>query len=720
MLKVQLINSKFGVLECNPDPDGLSDFVLELKRSKENDGVFYEFGVDLKYNKAAREFFRNVAEEFGPMGLITSNLYEYDPNKYRWDLVYSGQSRLMKYHITEDYVQTNFEQIGFERKFLNLAKRDVDIASEESVNGVALPIVNYVDLKMPSKTIRREANISGETEWIKSGFEPGFASIVRLGSPNNRTEFEDSFLGTDVWSTPTDAAETPPDTKNYIMKITEAGSYTIDFQSLVFDLYIEIGTIFTVDPGSNLQSWDIRIMYQVNDNAPMPIYSRVLTPGARGTLPQPPGDFDTSYVDQETDHSVFEIYNQTTDIGTIQESYNVGDYIYIWIDSDIDFLGPGDDPKKTGYRLPIDASEVRISADTVFPETVSRVYLVYEFLESIVRQYTDQSVSFVSDFFGRTDLGYAEDGDGALLAITNGANIREIDKTVFGNWEDVFTSLNAIFCLSWGFEKLEDGTQVVRVEKKEYFFNKDITAVSLGQVSEISKEFMEDRYYQTIEIGYPTVENIDQINGLDEFNSIRRFSSPITETKNKLTITSEYRASGFEIESQRRLSGTTKESKLDDKNFFITLVRDNGFRVELGSDYASITGVIDPATAYNVGIRPGVMIRNWKKVLASLTLRNSDKKLKFTYGEYNYTVTVDGVAENSDIELLDDDAIWYNDSYGFVSKFGKDERELIRANRYGLIKFEDWGGNECSGFILEMKNEIEKKEAEFVLLRAKI
>lgn len=719
MLRVQLINNEIGGLTlADIDPGGLNDFEIELKRSKDNDGVFYEFGVNLEFNKKGREFIKAVYESQGIQGEITVNLYEYDPNTYTWGITYTGQIKLDNYELTETKLTTNIEQVGFERKFLNLLKRDVDIETIETLNGTALTPVNSITLPLAPKTIKKKAVLNGPSEFIKSGYiEIGdiFQRQIRVGGSLVSSDFDNSFLGVDGWF-----FDSPTVTKNYVIEATEAGEYVFDF-NIDIRTYLEV-TKKPLNDEADLTSQEFQIYFQINDESPTVLYDQTLVPGPYTSGAYSSGDYDSAAINIENNSWVFE-KDIVIAASSITRTLNVNDEVYFWIRSGIAFDASGDGPASHGYKLN-DAFNFTITGDTIFPETNTKAFLAYEFLERITQFITDQSVSFKSDFFGRTDIGYAADGAGSMLAIANGALIRGLEKTMFGNWKEAFESLSAIYCLGWGFERLEDDTQVIRCEPKEHFFDSSTTVLSLGQVAKLSKIVDRDLYYQTVEVGYPSVENINQVNGIDEFNTTRKWSSPITNSSKDLKIVSKYRASGFEIESQRRLFGTTKESNLDDKNFFVCVKRSGSDYVVLqGADFTSVTGVFDPDTAYNIPISPARMIRNWKKVISSNTLRSSDKTFKFSFGDYNYEMVSqfpgeESIDESGDVLMDDAEALWYNEEYNFETKLVKSERTLIRANQNGLISAKDWAGNTITGYIISSKVKIEDKKAKMILRRS--
>src|SRR5690348_13463143 len=203
---------------------------------------------------------------------------------------------------------------------------------------------------------------------------------------------------------------------------------------------------------------------------------------------------------------------------------------------------------------------MKFTVETEFPATTHKTILVYEALKKMVQYYTDQLDSFKSTFFGRTDTvpPYPQDGKGSLMGFTVGRILRNLEnKTIFANMEDAFKSLTSIWCLGAGFEVI-DGVQKFVIEEKPYFYNKNLKILSLGKVNDLKKEINLKYYYSQVEIGYPKLD-AGQINGIDEANTVRRYAAPLTQAKQKLSLKSIYKSSGYEIEAQRRLQNQTSD-----------------------------------------------------------------------------------------------------------------------------------------------------------------
>lgn len=722
MLRCSLYHPNFGNYTIDDvDPEGLNNFEIELKRSKDNDGIFYEFSIPLDFNKGARNYIKQVYDTYGIDGEIEIKIYEYDTNNYRFNLEYTGQLRLTNYTIDEVTASAQVEQQGFKRKFLNYLDTDVDLFTLSSKQGISLTD-DSITIPLAPKSIQSKAVFQGTNNWQESGYfggnTAGFHSVIRVGDSNNESDFSNTFLSTDSWFIPNNGTDTVQPTKNYIQKLEFGGDYNIELTEFLFDVRIDVETFFGA---TNLTDLRVRIRYAIQegnatlDATPLDLYDQTLLVA----------DFDYTEIldaDGTLGKVRYEKYNQSLDFNSLAEAdLNVNTEIYIWAEYDVNFVGDGDSQRNIGIRYP-EAHRFELTGNTIYPETQCKGFMVYEFLEKMVKYYTDEQVAFRSNFFGRTELGYIEDGEGALQFITNGGLVRGLDKRLFGNYEDAYKSLEAIFCLGWGFETV-NGQEVVRIEPKEYFYNLDNVALELDQVAGISKSVVMDGYYQMLEIGYPKIENINQVNGIDEHNSLRRYTSPVRQSKGKLTLVSSYRASGFEIESQRRLTNKTDESKLDDENFIIAVKRDDeSFVVEQGADYNVVTGLFDADTAYNLRISPARMANNWSKFL-SISVWKSSKIWSFSYGSMNYEVTsqlnTEAITlENGNIDTSTNQPYYYLEQYEFESKLTSDQRKLLTDNPNGVVSFLDWSNKERYGFIQDVKMNIEGKKGIFTLLRS--
>lgn len=712
-LLVQLFNEEFGTVTAQNEPGSLDEFTITRKRQDEASGFIFEFSVSLDFTKELASFIRSVYEAQGPDGVIGINIYSRNRNTYTNDLEYLGQLKLDNYNQTEAQVTTNVEPIGFERKFLNQLERPVAMDSATSRGGVSIGAAQVTVLPLAPKSILNRAIMSGPSDFIVSPYIPGFYGYIRLGSPNNINDFPEGFFNQSSWIRPADTNQNAVSDRNFVLRTTQAGRYVIDVTQFTFDVVVDANT-------NNLTALQVDMFFQQGTTGNEISYfsQRINEPDFDEEISSPQGPGQRRWIKRNL--------TPTTLVPILVLNLEAGEEIYFWFEFLVDYVGAGDSLSSIGYRF-ADNSVFSISANTVAPTTNCNGYMVFEFLQHIIRFLTDQVDVFRSDFFQRTDSSPAGtvDGPGSLLFITNGAAIRQLsNRRVFGSWEEAFQSVTSLYCLGWGFETLSNGTRILRCEPKDYFFDKDTVAFTADSIADLEFFLDTELLYNEVLAGYPEIENINQVNGVDEFNSERTYAGPVINATTELDIRSVYRASGFEIESLRRLIGSTDESRLDDQNFMIVVKRatGGGFEVELGSDFTQITGVFDPDSAYNMRISPGRNILNWKKVLASTTVRNSEKIFRFAAGTLNYLVTsrLPGesiIGESDDVLIDDSEAIYYAEKYTLTTELTKAQRDAVNANILGVFRANDWNGNQFEGFFQEVQANLAKQEGNLTLLR---
>lgn len=419
----------------------------------------------------------------------------------------------------------------------------------------------------------------------------------------------------------------------------------------------------------------------------------------------------------------------------------LGDLFFVYYTIDVFgvYEQPNESPAGHGYvwheprvQADLENTWVRITSKTTAPVTQAKTVLFHEAFQRLCQFHTNQIDSFRSDLLGRPEIEiegenpYTVDGDGALIGFTNGGNLRSLpNRKIFANLNDLIDFANMLFCVGFGFESI-GGKSMMRLEKKAYFYNKDKKILSLGKVYDVKKKLVPKLYYNQIEIGYSGKLDIGQTNAIDEINTVRRFGIPVINTKNTLKVSSKMRAGGYQIESQRRLTFSTSDGKLDDENFAVSLVRDGEtFKTKKDEGYTDFFNIFDPPSSYNLDLSPARALKNWLKVVASSIIRSSNKLIKFTFGEVNYTAgTKKGTEteftyENGTVDLTGIEPIWDNFIYNFRAPLSKDEFKLIKLEPYGYIEFEDQFGEIMEGFISTegIEHDSNKGIAEFNLLK---
>jgi hypothetical protein len=703
MYKVLLINPKLGsLLVNNGDPIDINAISKNVKRSDENDGVVYEMMLDLKFIKDGRNFIKASYETAGGVDSeVVVNIYRRDVNRRKWKVYYVGQINFNKYDLSEEDVVVTIEQTGFTRSVLNLIETDVNLETSVSVKNIAIPATNTFNTKFHSKKILREFDglvTDDTTTWpfnndnIDSYIHIPFDtdSLIkdevteRFTYPLLRSEFE------------------PSSVSEYDWLISESGVYTFDFPELVANISADVPSGFSV------LTWTFKWIFKYGrpgNYTEVEIASHTLPPTSAFQLLD---SYNTTITLYPTDEVY--IYGKLSIPATFETHTVTFRSLYPGAFGDI-------------------KGHLKVSGATTFRETNSKVIMLYEAFEKVCQYITNQTDCFRSNLLARTEIvvnganPYSIDGDAGLIALTNGKNLRGAASPIFSSLRKLNEFVNMAFCAGIGFENIGD-KQVVRYERKEYFFNKNQKILSLGKVYNIKKSADAKRYWNSFVTGYEGKLNIEKTNAIDEFNTLRKFNIPITNTKNILKVSTGTHASGFQIEEQRRLSTKTEDSNLDDENFVACVLRDGAsFKTKKNEGYDSITNVYDAPTGYNYDISPARSVLNWKKYIASCLVRSEDKTIKFSSGEVNYLMTskkptdIFAVAENGNFDTTLEEPLWDPEIYSFEHGLSDDEMSLIEATPYGYIEFEDRFGEVMQGYILDVKHDAPKKDATFQLLK---
>jgi len=446
------------------------------------------------------------------------------------------------------------------------------------------------------------------------------------------------------------------------------------------------------------------------------------------------GEFNMPACGARTDGNVSTGTFQELNFSALDIDANVGDKFYVYetvrVYGDYENQDFGDESVQHHFRITAQTGQfISLKVQTVTPPSTAKAYLVYEALNKTFQHYTDQEDCFRSNYFGRTDTitPYAVDGPGSLRAILSGANIRQVlGKTTYTNGKDFHAALNAIDCLGMGFE-LRGGRQVVVVEPLSYFYNKDSLILDLGPVSDFHRIVDVKQYANQIELNYGKID-IQQTNGLDDPNQLRRWNFPITQVSTKLLASTKYKVSPYEIEDQRRLIGSTEDSKNDDNNFFIDLVREGlGFKPRIMEGYTLVENLFSPDTTYNLNLSPRRNLDNWLKVIAISLYKAPVKEIIFGSGEGNYAMTTQKTGEVAPkpegglgvkVDLSGVAPLYMPERYKFVCPFSSDQMAVTRLNPYGYFKFQEYrGGPDLEGYLSKVTRESKKKLGTFELLK---
>jgi len=825
-LRFQFINEFLGPLTIKEaDPIGINEMTQTVKRSTDNEGVIYEIIFDIDFIKEARSYLKQAFENHGGIDAeVLVNVYEWDPNLRKWQLYANGKVNYNKYDLYEDKLTVNIEQVGFQRRILNLLDTDVDVETIISENGSALPPIQTQNVPYHSKTIFKKSsagpqdsneapffdaivfNIPMDTIPLDCFPVPGPLCLIWLEDhPDGETHDIDKdavVVGsmdtnkatyeelTDFFKVGFSYPQLEPgmgggskttaeyityltahkDERFEVYRATEAGtlkaSISINIRHHV-DVEAIGGDVDVCDGEGIMANVDILYWFEVRDkNDNILILENIIRaptlPCGTQDFPYVQAVYNKENINIEIGHKVYvyhtvRIWGSYNRPGGLEDgevhhnlilqasppewseknTHGIGDRVIyagsVWsssIDENIGHVPAAGDywELEAAWSGQTTATNISLESATVSPVTTAKTILLYDIFQQCCRYLTNQIDCFKSDLLGRTELGYAVDGEGALIGWTNGGNLRALpDKKIFANLKELIDFTDSVFCVGFGFE-IEGGRNILRLERRSFFYNKNTPTLSIGKVYGIKKRLNQKMFYKEIEYGYQGKLDIGKVNAVDEFNTLRRAAIPIINTKNKYKISVKTRTSGYQIEFQRRLQFSTADSKLDDENFAICLIRDAslgaGLRTKQDEGYASIINVIDPHTGYNYDIAPARCLKNWYPFIASMLIRSENKKVKFSYGEVNYVMAskkvgeADYLHEDGEYDLSSIEPLFEPFMYEFKKELRRDGFQLIKNLPYGVIDFEDQFGNKYEGFISDkgVEHDSFKNMGDFELL----
>lgn len=397
-------------------------------------------------------------------------------------------------------------------------------------------------------------------------------------------------------------------------------------------------------------------------------------------------------------------------------------------------------------RMDYNYQVLNLSGDTAANKSTTNAFLLFEAAQAVIKEVTDGQGDLVSNLLGRTDIGYDADGCAALIALSNGYQIRGFEiatRPIQLSYTDFIQALNATYCIGVGYELNSLGLYIVRVERFDYFY-KDVEIIFFDQVSDYVEDIDTSIVYNELEFGYKKYTNNlpSSANTLDEFCTLHDYLSPIQSFKQKLSQLCSWITSGYAVELTRRQAfvDTPQDSwTYDEDNFMISAVRvAGGFKSETIENFTA-SGIIGPDTAYNIRQSPARMNDRWSKWLNSgWAYKKPSDILRNTYVAKNGDLvsqlttpdTCDSVQQfkESDSLLLgqngDFDKLFFPTKITFNKRISWDTMRFMRrcfenrdplGRNNGYISVVDCNGDTQQGFLLELSYNPESELANFVL-----
>jgi hypothetical protein len=197
-----------------------------------------------------------------------------------------------------------------------------------------------------------------------------------------------------------------------------------------------------------------------------------------------------------------------------------------------------------------------------------------------------------------------------------------------------------------GYDKLS-GNDIIRVERKEYFYDDGTPLVNLSNVYSIKRSYDSEHHFNQVEIGYDKWQSqaatgTGTASGIDDSQTKHTYNSRFRRIGNKITLFSKWVAASLTLETTRRV-GVLKSSNYtyDDETFVIALrsLGAGGFTPELDENFTTLTNLTNKETRYNSRLTPARNFLRWANYLNGCLQSYIGSVFKFASGEGNFDMT---------------------------------------------------------------------------------
>lgn len=310
------------------------------------------------------------------------------------------------------------------------------------------------------------------------------------------------------------------------------------------------------------------------------------------------------------------------------------------------------------------------------------------------------------------------------LAIASGDSIRGIPNSVVKiKFADFYSSINAQLMTS---QQVKNGKVYIETLADSL---ESTNPIVLGQVKEIKVQRATELLVNTVKVGYPP-QTYNDVNGKQEVNNTSVYTSDVKKITKELDLTSVIRGDSLGAEFTRiNLDGKkTTDASTDNDVWFLDIDIDHpqsdpehGVYYNLFRDtYDVITGLLSPATMFNLRITPARMLAKHKPYLNSVFYGFEGTKLVFQTTDKNRELYT-----KKGMEIVDEDADVVIDGVGRLFKtFTFDLKpqtpvrlaESLATDPNRCFSFEHYNGHVYTGYNLKVGLAVDSLESQAYLL----
>lgn len=740
----KMIPDSGSPLYLEDEPIGWDAVQITLKRDRDWHGMNYEFtdgDVQLGFDcLAGRDLIEEVYQAQGGDGYIGFQFGYYDGVTEHVD--FDGKINLYTREWQDYRIVASIERNDDADKINAQWTTKNSMTATTSLDGTPIIPPTPYNLTLHSKTLQQSffKNIEPEGAFAtqpigaeRNQHDVWFVFNTQLANPG--VGDIETTIGSNLGATGINPVTS---TLGQLFDLKSSGTFVFDFTNPSFGFGIKlVSTSFGGVP--KIYAWSMRVwldIYDANNNlkAHMEVAAKTGTGAGQFLFRE----------------------DLTGPVSHFTFNLDAGDKVFFY--AHFNFTGNNHTWKDIEAAIVTYSGTINITAQTFTVPTEADVFLIHESLDQSIAVITGDQNKLYSDFFGRTDIGYAADGCGSLKAILNGFSARRFnnaDHPLQIAFQDQMQSLDAIFCIGMGYEA---GT--IRVEQRDYFYN-DQEIIELGDIGDYNEKVAKELSFNSINIGYQKYLDASnaQANGgqqlIDQFSTEQQWATPIKSNSMNYSKLSDFIASGDALETTRRyqFADTPQDSTTyDDDAFIVALIRSgldaSGFSPERDDSFTIVTGIIDPTTAYNLRHTPHRNLLNHAKWLnGGLFYKSGGELVKNTFvkqngelvtqldssdpcplGDVDYAL----LQEKADIYLTmfaDKVSLFIPEWITCTTRLSMDSIRDIKncmtgqdtmGRNYGYISFRNPAGDTVQGWLYDMKYSPVTEKTTFLFLKKKV
>jgi len=622
------INGPLGVLYIS-EPIGWNEDSKTFKRSKEVHGVFSSLSNNLEFyigdneNDGGYNYLKKIYKEYS----INTEVYLLKEEKVlgKWAECYKGYFDFSTYNQNEKTISIMFNESGLYEKIKARNSEEIELDRLTTIDGYELDYLKVNSVKIDGRKIMiissfdLKNSLIGNTE---SYFEEsGGYTVVGMNMYKEATEITMFNKFRAVVLPLTLKVEQDGNTQtisDYKCNINNSTGEILDASSTSNMFYDE-------SPNNKLLKLNLNVEFNISLNKPKKIQFILCRYNGLNSL-----EFVDKIILKEFNNDLPITNNEKLSYSFNMDNYTVNllekDSLSLILLVENNLINPEATSPPYIYRsdLIINKLSLEVYDETSYEQTNCNFIMPFETLDRIINIIANKSNRLISNSLGRTDIGYKEDGIASLTGITNGFFVRQFkDKKITTSFQDFIDSYKCIWQLGYGIEKV-GLEEKIRVEHISHFY-KEIVTIKLGSVNNISRKCAKEYFYSSLNIGYsqPSGDVLyEEVLGLDEYNVLNTYITPITKIKNKLLNVSKYRADSYGIEFARRKQKNKfpeEDTKYDLSVMLLDLKRvsNNIFTQRKWEDDFVVpevfnketTGIYFPETATNLRFSPANVLK---------------------------------------------------------------------------------------------------------------